>query len=320
MLPVIDEVRNSLDRNYIERFCRKYCLLTTDISFKFRIIDDITHVEEYEEYSDDKATNVDSELMTVLSTVPEKGILTIEVPAIHHIATDWNNTDSIHSYKPEEFKSRITNVYDKESTSVYHVLRTFREGSSIEKTTENQRPISELLSKPNRDKIIERLFHQLRKVWKAPEELSLPYTANPKKRCAMLVERISKLYNIDTTKKACYKLVKRKHTNDETSLVKYPCAFEIIAIPFKDPYGPDQIWTNPKGQEFIGAINYSISPQNNIFECEYPDRGGRFGYYYPPKDITGLLRQYGFHNEGRAKNKLPCIIPDNSKKGSTRLR
>ena len=49
MLPVIDEVRNSLDRNYIEQFCRKYSILTTDISFKFRIIDDITHTEPEQE-------------------------------------------------------------------------------------------------------------------------------------------------------------------------------------------------------------------------------------------------------------------------------
>ena len=34
-----------------------------------------------------------------------------------------------------------------------------------------------------------------------PAELSLPYTANTKKRCDMLVERIAKLYDIDTTKK-----------------------------------------------------------------------------------------------------------------------
>ena len=43
VLPVIDEVRNSLNRDYIEEFCRKYSLLTTDISFKFTILDDITH-------------------------------------------------------------------------------------------------------------------------------------------------------------------------------------------------------------------------------------------------------------------------------------
>lgn len=36
-LPIIDEVRNTLNSLYIERFCRKYSLLTTDISFRFHI-------------------------------------------------------------------------------------------------------------------------------------------------------------------------------------------------------------------------------------------------------------------------------------------
>jgi hypothetical protein len=130
------------------------------------------------------------------STVPEKGILTIDVPGIHPIVAEWDNSDFIHSYKPEEFKSRITNVHDKESTTVYDVLRTFREGSNIAKTPENQISIAQLLDKKNRDKIIEQLFKQLRNVFRAPEELSLPYTTNTRKRCAALVERISKLYDV----------------------------------------------------------------------------------------------------------------------------
>jgi hypothetical protein len=39
VLPIIEEVRLSLDRLSIEEFCRKYPIFTTDISFKFGIID-----------------------------------------------------------------------------------------------------------------------------------------------------------------------------------------------------------------------------------------------------------------------------------------
>ena len=67
--------------------------------------------------------DIKSELITALSTAPEKGILNIDVSAIHPIAKEkqWSNSNSIHSYKPEEFISRIINVHDKDSTSVYDV-------------------------------------------------------------------------------------------------------------------------------------------------------------------------------------------------------
>ena len=95
LLPVIDEVRNNLDRNYIEEFCRKYSLLTTDISFKFTILDDITHTAPTPEPDKDDEDDLDldynnpiQKLTQVLSKVPEKGILHIDVPAIHPIASE----------------------------------------------------------------------------------------------------------------------------------------------------------------------------------------------------------------------------------------
>ena len=120
VLPIIDEVRDSLDRKCIEQFCRKYSILSTDISFKFRIIDDITRTTTEK----DTVTNMDikSKLITALSTTPEKGILNIDVLAIHPIAEEkqWSNSNNIHSYKPEEFIRRIINVHNKDSTSVYN--------------------------------------------------------------------------------------------------------------------------------------------------------------------------------------------------------
>ena len=312
MLPVIDEVRNNLDRNYIEQFCRKYSILTTDISFKFTILDDITHKapEQDEDDKEDFDSDPKQELSKVLSTVPEKGILHIDIPAIHPIASNWNNSDFIHSYKPEEFKGRITNVHDKESTSVYDVLFNFREGSNIPKTPENQMSIAQLLNKPNKDKIIEKLFNQLTKVLNPPAELSLPYTTNTKTRRDVLVERIGKLYNIDTSEKSksSYKLVRGIYRDDNIQTLEYPFAFEIIAIPLKEPYGPEDTWDKPKPHEFIGAVNYSVSPKNNIFEGDY---GFVKGYNANGNDIKHVLRICGFHEYGASYNRLPCVIVGN---------
>jgi hypothetical protein len=61
VLPVIDEVRNSLDRKYFEQFFRKYSILTTDISFKFSIIDDISHIARED-------VDVDGDLKSELGT------------------------------------------------------------------------------------------------------------------------------------------------------------------------------------------------------------------------------------------------------------
>lgn len=313
ILPVIDEVRNLLDRNYIEQFCRKYSLLTTDISFKFEIIDDITHStitedeQGHEDDDDDEGVLNTKTLSTMLSTVPEKGILNIDVPSIHPIASQWSNSDFVHSYKPEEFKGRITNVHNKDSTSVYDVLVTFREGSNIKKSPKNQISVAQLLKKPNRDKMIERLYNQLRKAIPPPQELLLPYTTNTKKRCEVLVNRIAKLYDIDTTKKPSYKLVRGVYTDDNIRTLQYPIAFEIIAIPFKEPYGPGNAWDEPKPHVFIGAVNYSISPKNNNFEGDYGIVKGR----YTQGDISGVLRNHGFEEYGASRNKLPSIIVGN---------
>jgi hypothetical protein len=58
-LPIIEEVRDSLDRQYIEKFWRKYAIVTTDISFKFRILVDDNNDRPQEEITaaDAKAVN-----------------------------------------------------------------------------------------------------------------------------------------------------------------------------------------------------------------------------------------------------------------------
>ncbi|HEX7179874.1 MAG TPA: hypothetical protein VF220_09120, partial [Nitrososphaeraceae archaeon] len=123
VLPVIDEVRNDLTRDYIANYCRRYTLLSTDISFNFKIIDDITHSSPRR--NSDVDINIEEALADTLSKPPEKGILNIEIPALHPIASEWKNTDSIYSYKPEEFKRRLLNVHDPK-ISVYDILSKFR--------------------------------------------------------------------------------------------------------------------------------------------------------------------------------------------------
>ena len=331
-LPVIDEVRNSLTRDYVEEFCRKYTLFTTDISFKFSILDDITHdipapvvveeqdeeqgdeedQEDEDEYTDDEYTETDtdadigSQLVKVLSKVPPKGILSIDIPALHPISTDkdWSNANTIHSYTPEEFMRRLTDVHDKKNTIVYDMLLTFREGTQIAKTPENQISISQLVSSKTRHKKMKRLYNQLKNALDVPRELSLPYTTNAKKRMEILYSRIvqSQFYDIDTEKEAVYKIV-RGFYNDGT--VQYPYAFEIIAI----PRTPALVKHNPIAISnrtiFIGAVNYSVSPKTNSnnFEGEYPSSYA--------KNMPELLQEYGFRKLAGYRVKIPCLIIGN---------
>ena len=104
---------------------------------------------------------------------------------------------------------------------MYNALLVFREGSNLKKTTENQISIAELLSLPDKDGRIERLYHELRKMLDPPAELSLPYTKTTKKRTDALVARIAKLYDIDKEKEPSYKLV-RGFYKDKNGIVQVP--------------------------------------------------------------------------------------------------
>ena len=306
VLPVIDEVRNNLNRKYVEQFLRKYSIFTTDISFKLHIADDINpEAVDYDDAYTEK----------ILSIMTNKGTVNIDIPALHPITAEkeWSNSNSIHSYKPDEFIRRITNVHDKDSTSVYDVLLTYsREGSNVKKTAENLMSVAELLSKPDKDKRIEALYHELKNVRGPPAELSLPYTTNTKKRMVALVARIAKLYEIDKEKEPSYKLIRGFYQSD---LVQYPYAFEILAIPFKNPIGPPV-----KSTEIIAAVNYSVSPRENTFEGDYIwyDKNG---YRNRAKNIRELLEKHGFHTYSgpRQVTKHHRCQSNNSKTRSTRL-
>jgi hypothetical protein len=296
MLPMIDEDRNNLNRKYIEQFLRKYSIFTTDISFKFHIADDITtEPVDYDDACSEK----------ILSIMANKGTVNIDFPALHPttMEREWSNSNSIHSYKPDEFIRRITNVHDKDSTSVYDELLSYsREGSNVKKTAENLMSVAELLSKPDKDKRIEALYHELKKMRDPPAELSLPYTTNTKKRTVALVSRIAKLYEIDKEKEPSYKLNRGFY---QSEFVQYPYAFEILAIPFKNPIGPPL-----KSTEIIAAVNYSVSPRENTFEGDY-FWYGKNGFRNRAKNIRELLEKHGFHTYSAPTSKLPSIIVAN---------
>lgn len=312
VLPIIYEVRNTLDRSYIERFCREYSILTTDISFRFRI-----HVEDNNilapqpqthlltvPYSNSSIANVEdhglaTQLVTALSKLLSKDVSNIEVPALHSIAAweAWNNLDSIHSYLPEEFLSRITNVHDKELRTVYDVLRSFREGTNIKKNAKVQRAIASLLTSPNMYGEIAELYYQLKDALPPQRKLSLPYNTKCKERINALASRIGELYDIDKNKKPSYRI---EHGYFYDGKIQYPYAFEILGIPLANPI--------QDVTKFIGAVNYSVSPKNIKFDGEY-DVGG---FEYEKEDsIDDILRVYGFHKNSPKKSRLPCIVIGN---------
>lgn len=312
-LPIIDEVRNTLDRSYIERFCRKYSLLTTDVSFRFHIQVNETKLSRQGQVqtptastinSSTKATDHDllTQLVTATSRLLSKDASIIEVPALHPIAASelWNNPDSIYSYLPEEFMNRIANIHDK-SITVYEALRSFREGTNIKKNAKGRISIADLLVNPNMYNEIEELYHQMKDALPPQRKLSLPYDTKSKRKEMIntLTSRTGELYDIDKNKKPSY-IIEDGYFYD--GKIQYPYAFEILGIPL----------ANPKEDvtKFIGAVNYSISPKNIKFEGEYDVGDGEYEYE-KENSIDDILRVCDFHKNSPKKSRLPCIVIGN---------
>jgi hypothetical protein len=229
---------------------------------------------------------------------PLKRVQIIDIPALHPIAMDkdWSNADSIHSYLPGEFTSRITNVHDK-SKKVYDVLRSFREGSNIKKNDLTEMSVAELLRDPHYISKIEELYYSLKNALLPCRELLLPYTTNRKERLNELLPRITELYNIDRDKKPSYRLFRGTSDN---GIMRYPFAFELLAAPLKNLKENDT--------EFIGAINYAVSPNGIRLEGIYDVNDSE---YYYAENMNDILKQCGFHKHSQKKSRLPCIIIGN---------
>jgi hypothetical protein len=97
-LPIIEEVRDNLPIERIEQFCKQYPIFTTDISFKFKLVDNTPDSKIKAEDTADNNKDIGTELAKALTSPSRKAAKVIEYPATHAIATEWNNKASIHSY------------------------------------------------------------------------------------------------------------------------------------------------------------------------------------------------------------------------------
>jgi hypothetical protein len=309
--PIIDEI--NLDIHRVEKFCRQYIVFTTDISFQFRLITEHNNT----------------------SPPAHKATIKIDVPRLHSISTGWNNISSIHSYKPEGFVSDITSVHDKQNTSVYDVLRKFREGTNMKKTADTQISIAELMQDlNNKDRKIEAFYHQLQDAFAPPKKLSTPYSnVKLEQRKQALIERIAQRYHPNKLNitKAVYKVIHGNYDDNDLrkvlvgeyngekthytyekglGILHYPFVIEIIAIPLSD-HILNQNTNQPT--KFIGSVNYSVSPRGNKFEGDYSWYDKKRGYTLNANSVVDILERYGFafYDYFDAKTKLPCIIAAN---------
>jgi hypothetical protein len=310
-LPIPDGVRNNLTGACIENFCRMYPLFTTDINFKFQITDNSLYgsVEESAQNSD---SEIPKAFLTAIAGESPKATIDIKYNALHPISTEpWYKQNTVHSYTAEEFKGRIVNMDSILASEiwVYNLLTTYREGSNIRKNSENEIPVAELLSFPDkdRDKKIELLYNQLKSALPPLEKLALPYTTKKDERKNVLIERCNSLYNnLDKDKsKSSYRSIHVKYENKKKK-ISYPYFFEILAIPFDDPRSADN------NVVFIGAVNYSISPKanSNLLEGDY-NQYVPIDAYSKPRNILGVLEVFGFHDYANDSAKIPCLIVAN---------
>jgi len=310
-LPIPDEVQNDLNGACIESFCKKYPLLTTDISFNFRITDN-----SYGSVEAEPGQNFDSEIpkiiLTAIASESPRATINIEYSALHPISKEpWYKQNTVHSYTAEEFKGRLLNMDSRQASEikVYNFLTTYREGSNIRKTSDNDISVGQLLLLPDKDrnKKIDLLYKQLKSALPPLEELALPYTTKKEERKNALIERCNRLYNnLDKDKnKASYRRIHGK-CEDKKKKISYPYFFEILAIPFDDPRSANN------NVVFIGAINYSISPKDdsNLFEGDY-NQYVPIDAYSKPRNILGVLQIFGFHDYANDTAKIPCLIVAN---------
>jgi len=333
--PIIDGV--NLDIHKIEEYCRQYIIFTTDVSFKFKLIDNSTDktTEDHQLAAggdrEVATTDFASEFVTRLSSPARKAAIRIDVPKLHSIAKGWNNITSIHWTTPEEFIAAFESVYDKQETTVYDVLYQYREGHVIKKTPENQISIAQLMDDPNKYQKIQSLFWLLRESLhlSEKEKISLPYSnIKIEDRKQALIQRIDQLYpNMLDTTKAVYKPIHGFYNDDDwkkvwnadgtayhdkkgTGMVHFPFMFEIIAIPLSSKLLDED---TDRPSKFIGAVNYSVSPGGvNKFEGDYSWYDKK-GYSCYAKNITDILNTYGFRFTPYSDNKIkrPCIIAAN---------
>jgi hypothetical protein len=108
--PIIEEAKEFITVSTVERHCRLNTSAVTDISFDIEIVDKAAEAKALKGC---------------------KRIITLE--AKHPIPKNLQNATSIEAYRPDEFVNRVESLYHRENTSVYEVIRKFKEGAQMPK-------------------------------------------------------------------------------------------------------------------------------------------------------------------------------------------
>ena len=198
----------------------------------------------------------------------------------------------------------------------------------MKKTDENQISIAQFLSNSDYPKKLEEFYHELKGTLRPPKELSLPYTNNKERKTA-LISRVCNLYsNLLAADRAFYKVFRGFYEDKKSKkiwskseswgklvnsytikhgggILQYPFAIEVLAIPYKTTILNDE----DKASEFIGSINYSLSPRSNEFDGDY-EWYDKHGYSMSSTSMRHILKDLGFHfyDYSDSKAKIPSII------------
>lgn len=310
-LPIIDEVRSTLTKQSITDFCRKYPIFTTDLNFRFEVTDTSTPPRNSNDITNvGTEANKEEVILNALNNLefPEATTV-IEYAALHPISSEvWNRQNSIHSYTLDEFKRRIVNIDRDQAakTKIYEVLKTYREGNVLKKTTEYEMTVAELLDLSDSElyKSITNFYYQLKKALPPPNKLTLPYTGTKQERKETLIARLETLYpNIlnNDHNKASYKAVSAFY-EDHKRKISFPYFLEILAVPVADPIHAKE------GISYFGTVNYSMpsGSQGIVFEGDYE----RYfiDSWHRPHSILGVLEAYRFDDDAEDSSKVPCYI------------
>lgn len=336
-LPIVEEFVGSDDGGglvaRIKEFCQTYALFTTDISFKFRIVDNSKDKPEgYNKIATDTTSSNDNS-QDLFHTIVNRPTARKAAVNIEYLASDaisnWDNITSAHFYKAEEYMTCITNVHNK-SISLYDLLfkHKFREVSNLPKDKNNQKSIQELLELQSLSSAVEQSYNQLRSLLPPPKELSLPYADN-KQRKGALVSRVCNLYPEIDVDRAFYKVFRGYYGHTDVikafdhdgklytyhkgnGITQFPFAIEVLVVPYKTSSIYDYNTDTPinRSSKFIGAVNYAVSPRGISFDGDYSYWDKRLKYQARADSMKSILKncQFTFHDYSDSKIKIPSII------------
>jgi hypothetical protein len=319
-LPIINEVRDSVNKQDLIDFCKKYPIFTTDITFRFEVTDTSTPTrsipatndeeDEQQEHNEDldEEANTQVILGAINNLESPMAITKIEYTALHPISSEvWNRQNSVHSYTLEEFRRRIVNMDSNQAarTQIYEVLKAYREASNLRRKDEHEISVFELLELPDHElyKRIANFYHQLKNALPPPPKLTLPYTTNKEDRKSALIARLYRIYpdkldrNLD---RACYKAIHGIY-EDKKRRICFPYFFEILAVPVADSIHAKN------GITYFGAVNYSVptSGEGVIFGGDY---SRLISGWFTPTSIKEVLEHYKFNDDSEDSSKVPCVI------------